>query len=158
MSLGAGDPFPSLHAYSAKDQKTTQVAKFGAAPQFSPDGKWVAYIEQPIRQVVVQPFPGPGGHIQISNVTGSAQPRWSHDGKKIFFVQPDRKLMTVAFDSVNHSASPPQVFAKTRMVATMFGWFQYAVAPDGRLLVNSLPADNSSTLTLVNNWIAELKH
>jgi Tol biopolymer transport system component len=158
MSIAAGNPFPSLYVYSPKDQKTTQVAKFGAEAQFSPDGKWVAYIEQPIRQIVVQPFPGPGGHIQISNVVGSAQPRWSHDGRKIFFVQPDRKVMTVAFDPANHSASPPQVFAKTRIAITIFGWFQYAVASDGRLLVNSLLTDNSSPLTLVNNWTAELKH
>jgi len=156
MSVGAG-PFPSLYVYSPTDHTTTQVAKFGAVPQFSPDGKWIAYVEQPIRQIVVQPFPGPGGHIQISNVAGSVQPRWSHDGRKLFFVQPDRKMMVVAFDPASHSASAPQVFAKTRIAVTIFGWFQYAVASDGRLLVNSLPADNSSPLTLVNNWTAELK-
>jgi hypothetical protein len=39
----------------------------------------------------------------------------------------------------------------------MFGWFQFDVALDGRLLVNSLPADNASPLTLVTNWTAELK-
>jgi len=155
MSVGAG-PFPSLFVYSPQDQKTTLVAKLGAEPQFSPDGKWIAYIEAPSRQIVVQPFPGPGGHIPISNANGSAEPRWSPDGKKIFFIQPDRKLMVVAFDPTNHSASPPQLFAKTRIVVTMFGWFQYAVAPDGRLLVNSLPADNSSPLTLLTNWPAEL--
>jgi eukaryotic-like serine/threonine-protein kinase len=156
MSIGGEGPFPSLYVYSPMDQKSTQVAKFGAEPQFSPDGKWIAYIAQP-RQIVVQPFPGPGAHIQISNATGSSQPRWSRDGRKIFFVQPDRKLMVVAFDPAKHSASPPQVFAETRIAVTLFGWFQYDVASDGRLLVNSLPADNSSPLTLVNNWTAELK-
>jgi hypothetical protein len=65
--------------------------------------------------------------------------------------------MVAAFDPANHSASPPQVFARTRIVVTQFGWFQYAVAADGRLLVNSLPADNSSPLTLLTNWTAELK-
>ena len=65
--------------------------------------------------------------------------------------------MVVAFDPAKHSASPPQVFAQTRVAVTMFGWFQYGVSPDGRLLVNSLPANNSSPLTLLSNWTAELK-
>jgi serine/threonine protein kinase len=157
MSIGGGGPFGSLYVYSPMDQKSTQVVKFGAEPQFSPDGKWIAYIVLPMRQIVVQPFPGPGARIQISNVTGSSQPRWSRDGRKIFFVQPDRKVMVVAFDPAKHSASPPQVFAKTRIAVTLFGWFQYDVASDGRLLVNSLPANNSSPLTLVTNWTTELK-
>ena len=154
MSIGGGAPFPGL--YSLKDQEATQVAKFGAEAQLSPDGKWIAYVERPTAQIVVQPFPGPGVHIQISQAVGSTQPRWSHNGR-IFFVQPDRKIMVVAFDPANHSASPPQIFARTRIVTTVFGWFQYAVASDDRLLVNSLPADNSSPLTIVTNWTAELK-
>ena len=64
--------------------------------------------------------------------------------------------MVVAFDPAKQAAGPPQVFAETRIVVTMFGWFQYDVAADGRLLVNSLPAESSSPLTLINNWTAEL--
>jgi serine/threonine protein kinase len=157
MSVGGGGGFPGLYVYSPSDQQSTQVVKFGAEPQFSPDGKWIAYILIPMRQILVQPFPGPGAHTQISNVTGSSQPRWSRDGRKIFYVQPDRKVMVVAFDPAKNSASPPQAFAQTRITVTTFGWFQYDVAPDGRLLVNSLPANNSSPLTLVTNWAAELK-
>lgn len=158
MKLGEGGPFPSLDFYSPVDQKSKQFARFGAEPQFSPDGKWIAYVGVPMREVLVQPFPGPGAHIQISNVPGSSQPRWSHDGKKIFFVQPDRKLMVVAFDPAKKSASTPQILAQTRIAVTSFGWFQYAVSPDGRLLVNSLPANNSSPLTLVAGWDTLLRH
>ena len=158
MSFGGGGPFPSLDVYSPRDQKSTQFVKMGAEPQFSPDGKWIAYIAMPMRQILVQPFPGPGAHIQISNGPNSSQPRWTRDGKKIFFVQADRKLMFVAFDSAKNSASPPQMFAQTRIAVTGFGWFQYGVAPDGRLLVNSLPANTSSPLTLVTGWDALLPH
>jgi eukaryotic-like serine/threonine-protein kinase len=146
-------PFPSLEVFSLVDHKSTHFAKFGAEPQFSPDGNWVAYVEIPTRQIVVQPFPGPGARVQISKVSGSTQPRWSRDGRKIFFVQPDRELMVVAFDPARDSAGPPQVFTQTRLAVTLFGWFQYAVSPDGRLLVNSLPA-NSAPLTLLSDWEA----
>jgi eukaryotic-like serine/threonine-protein kinase len=156
MSIEAGGPFPTLEVYSLLDHKSTQLAKFGAEPRFSPDGKWVAYIELPTRQIVLQRFPGPGARIHISNTSGASQPRWSHDGRKVFFVQPDRKLMVVAFDPAKASAGPPQVFAQTRIVVTSFGWFQYAVSPDGRLLVNSLPANSSAPLTLLSGWEAML--
>jgi hypothetical protein len=105
----------------------------------------------------VQPFPGPGAHLQISNAAGSSQPRWSHDGGKIFYVQPDRKLMVVAFDAAKNTVSQPQFVAQTRIEVTMFGWFQYDVSYDGRFLVNSLPASNSSPLTLVTGWDALLR-
>ena len=75
--------------------------------------------------------------MQISNMSGWSQPRWNRDGRKVFFVQPDRKLMMVAFDPATDSVGPPQVFAQTYVAVTAFGWFQYAVSPDGRLLVNS---------------------
>jgi eukaryotic-like serine/threonine-protein kinase len=156
MSVGAGGPFPSLEVYSPVDGKSKQFARYGAEPQFSPDGKWVAYIGMPARQIAVQPFPGPGPHIQISGF--GSEPRWSHDGKRIFFLQPDRKVMVVDFDPIMKSASAPRVFTQTRIVATSFGWFQYAVAPDGRLLVNSLSANNSSPLTLVAGWETLLGH
>jgi eukaryotic-like serine/threonine-protein kinase len=156
MSLGGG-PFPSLEVFSPSQNKGTTLMQSGAEAQFSPDGKWVAYVGMPSRQIIVQPFPGPGAHIQISETPESSQPRWSRDGKKIFFVQPDRKLMVVRFDPSKGSAGPPEEFAQTRIAVTIFGWFQYAVAGDGRLLVNSLPANNSSPLTLIVNWDAKSK-
>jgi eukaryotic-like serine/threonine-protein kinase len=142
---------PSLKIYSAKDQKVTPFAARGAEAQFSPDGRWMVYTG-----ISVQPFPGPGPRTQISNVT-SSQPRWSHDGKQIFYVQPDRKLMAVSFDSRSGTAGVPRVLFQTRIVAPNYDWFQYSVAPDGRFLINSLPTDRPSPLTQVANWPALLK-
>jgi eukaryotic-like serine/threonine-protein kinase len=153
MSLGGG-AYPSLEVFSPANQKSTTLVKAGAEPQFSPDGKWVAYIGVPMRQIIVQRYPGPGAHIQISAVAGSAQPRWSRDGKQIYFIQPDRKLMAVSFDAAKESASPPEQIVQTRVTTTAFGGHHYGVAPDGRLLVDSLPANNSSPLTLIVNWEA----
>ena len=71
----------SLKVYPAADK---QAAPFGlgAEARFSPDGKWIAYIAG-IAGIVVQPFPGPGGRIEISSGSG-AQPVWARDGRKIF--------------------------------------------------------------------------
>jgi eukaryotic-like serine/threonine-protein kinase len=158
MNLGGGGPYPSLDIYSFQDKKSTQFVRFGAEAQFSPDAKWVAYIGIPARQIIVQAFPGPGAHIQISNMPGSTQPRWSYDGKKIFYIQPDRKLMVADFDAVKRSSGTPRLVMQTRIAVTTFGWFQYAIAPDGRFLINSLPAGDSSPLTLVSGWPALIEH
>jgi serine/threonine protein kinase len=156
MSIGTGNSLPSLEVYF--DHKSTEFATAGAEAQFSPDGKWVAYVTLPIRQVVVQRFPGLGTRVPISSLSPSTQPRWSRDGRNIYFVQPDRKIMVVAFDAAKGTAGPPQVFAQTRIAVTVFGWFQYAVSPDNRLLVDSLPANNSAPLTLLSGWDTDLDH
>ena len=64
--------------------------------QFSPDGKWIAYQsnESGRFEIYVQPFPGPGGKFQIS-ADGGAQPRWNKNGKEIFYVSLDSKMMAV---------------------------------------------------------------
>lgn len=157
MVIARGSPFPELDTYSSRDQSTTLLSKVGAEPQFSPDGKWIAYVGLPMREIVVQPFPGSGAHIQISNTGNSTQPRWSRDGKQVFYIDPHRKLIGVSFDEKTGTASAPRVVAQTRVVATSFAWFQYDVAPDGRFLVNSLPASNSAPLTLETGWDASLQ-
>jgi serine/threonine protein kinase/Tol biopolymer transport system component len=144
---------PRLDVYSASDQRVREFA-VGAEGQFSPDGKWIAYTGPD--GILVQPFPGPGGRLQISGGPG-AQPRWSHDGRQIFYISPDRKLMAVGFDPQKGSASAPRVVFQTRIVAPNFATFQYDVAPDGRFLINSFPSGTSSPLTLITGWTARLK-
>jgi Tol biopolymer transport system component len=57
-----------------------------AQARVSPDGKWVAYVTDAsgASQVVVQPFPGLGGQVQVS-VLGGSEPVWSRDGRRIFY-------------------------------------------------------------------------
>jgi serine/threonine protein kinase len=152
MSFAPGEALPTLKVFSNSDRKVTPIAELGAEAQFSPDGRWIAFLRLSSREVVVQSFPRPGARIQISNAVGSSQPRWSRDGKQIFYLQSDRKLMSVDFDPEKGSASPPRLITQTRIVATNFVLFQYAISPDGRFLVNSLPTSNSSPLTLITRW------
>jgi Tol biopolymer transport system component len=159
------NPFAPFGVYSAArrqriDDASSRLGGLGGEAQFSPDGKWFAYKTlgggQVGGDVFVRPFPGPGARIQVSNA-GGGQPRWSHDGTRIFYIQPDKKLMEARFDTRTGSAAAPRVLFQTRIVAANFVLFQYDVSPDGRFLINSLPANSPSPLTLITGWTAALK-
>jgi len=152
MNLSQEHPLPFLAIYSPGTHQVTPFVEQAVEAKFSPDGKWIAYSGAGI---FVQSFPGPGARIQISN--SGAQPRWARDGKQVFYIQRDRKLMAVSFDPQTGSASVPRVLFQTRIVAPNLAGWQYDVAPDGRFLINSLPSGNSSPLTLLTNWIALLQ-
>ena len=104
--------------------------------------------------MVIRPTGG-GGRIQISNGT-AGQPRWRADGKEIFYIAPDKKLMAVALATNNGTLEPgpPKPLFQTRIVRASFVLFQYDVTADGqRFLINSLPRDDSAApLTLLTNW------
>ena len=152
MTVSDQYPFPSLAVYSPSDHKIELFAAEGVEAKFSPDGKWVVYVG-PGRGILVEPFPGPGRRIQVS--TGAAaQPRWSQDGRQIFFIQPDRKLTAVGFDPRAGAAGAPRVLFQTRIAAERIANWQYDVSPDGRLLINSLPSNAASPLTLITGWDA----
>jgi serine/threonine protein kinase len=133
--------------------------------QFSPDGKWIAYASNELGrfEIYVQPFPGPGGKFQISS-SGGAQPRWNKNGKEIFFVSLDSKLMAVPVklspdgQSLEHG-TPAALFPVRIPGGPVPGALkqQYAVSSDGqRFLVNLvLDEDAASPITLILNWHPE---
>jgi eukaryotic-like serine/threonine-protein kinase len=122
--------------------------------QFSPDGRWVAYQtdESGRPEVIVQSFPDPTTRRQVSR-DGGTQPRWSRDGKELFFVSLDSRLMAtklaIAAGSVEPATATPLFPVRLSGVPK----HQYSVAADGRFLVNEVVEDSaSSLLTLVLNW------
>ena len=132
-----------------------------ANAQFSPDVRWLAYQsdESGQNEINVQPFPGPDGKWQVSNA-GGTQPRWNRNGKELFYIAADGKLMSVAIETTGASQSfkastPVELFA-TRIVqvppATQR--HQYAVSPDGQRFLINVPAENAavSPITMVLNW------
>jgi len=138
--------------------------------QFSPpDGRWVAYVSNAtgIDEVYIQAFPGPGSKWQVST-NGGVDPRWGRDGRELFYVAPDGKLMAVAIhvdaDGRALNLGPPVALFPTRLatgpnVTTGFiSTPQYAVAPDGRFLMNVTADDNVvSPISVVLNWATGLK-
>jgi Tol biopolymer transport system component len=122
--------------------------------QFSPDGRWVAYQtnESGRSQVVIQSFPDPAIRRQVST-DGATQPRWSHDGRELYFIGLDDRLMATPVDLSATSVEPgrPVALFQTRLSAVPR--HQYSVGPDGRFLLNEVVEDTaSSLLTVLLNW------
>jgi hypothetical protein len=102
-------------------------------------------------ELFVAKFPGPGGRIQISN-HGGAQARWRADGKELYYIAMDKKLMAVSIDATNGTlkAGVPHALFQTRIIAPRIVLFQYAVSADGkRFLINSLPSTGTGPVTVL---------
>jgi Tol biopolymer transport system component/predicted Ser/Thr protein kinase len=139
--------------------------------QISPDGRWLAYTTNESGgryDVYVVPFApdtatAPAGKWQISTA-GGTQPRWRADGKEIFYMTPDRKLMAaeVKASGPNFDHSAPQVLFDSHaddLAANPTMW-SYAVSADGkRFLISVTPgaAAEAPPLTVVVNWLAAVK-
>jgi len=135
--------------------------------QFSPDGKWLAYSsdESGRYEIYVRGFSAavsaPGGKWQVSTA-GGQQPRWRGDGKELFYIAPDRKLMAVSTDTTGGSfrAGSPQALFETRLpLSTALSSFLYDATADGRrfLMADQMGDAAPSPMTVVINWPAQAR-
>ncbi|MDE3217057.1 MAG: PD40 domain-containing protein, partial [Gemmatimonadota bacterium] len=107
-----------------------------AQARVSPDGNWVAYVTDAsgTSQVVVQPFPGPGGVVQVS-VGGGTEPVWSRDGHRLFYR--DGRYVVAATVSTTGAFA---VTGRTNVVPDTYVFAtaphaNYDVSPDGKRLL-----------------------
>jgi eukaryotic-like serine/threonine-protein kinase len=130
--------------------------------QFSPDGKWIAYTsnESGARQVYVRSFPTSSDKLQVSTA-GGAQPQWRRDGRELFYVSPDRKLMAVEVkgDGSTFEAGVPKSLFEPRIPGPGAFRNSYAVTADGQrfLVITVLEEMTPQPITVVMNWTADLK-
>ena len=123
---------------------------------FSPDGRWIAYDsdESGKLEVYIRPFPGPGGKWQVSTAGGS-RARWRRDGKELFYLSNDDKIMsteiTLGSSTVDIGLVKPLFHFRPFSGG---GREVYDVTGDGqRFLVVSLGSlEISSPVTIVVNW------
>jgi hypothetical protein len=132
--------------------------KFDA--NFSQDMKWIAYTsdESGQPQVYVQPFPGPGGKYQVSSA-GGTNPRWRRDGKELFYISADRKLLAVEVKAGStFAAGATKPLFDTHVKEFLPTVSNYAVSRDGRrFLTNDFAETSAPPITVVLNWTADLK-
>jgi eukaryotic-like serine/threonine-protein kinase len=144
---GSRKPFPVSELPNADERLA----------EFSPDGKWVAFEsnETGRYEVYVQAFPKPGAKTVVSTA-GGRQARWSPDGKELFYVAPDARLMSVSMrlradNQQVEAASPVALFlAKVSGVTTGGSGMEYDVSRDGRFLMNTL-VEQTTPMTLILN-------
>ena len=161
------DPKAGRHLWvlpmTGNDRKPMQVAKTPFDElngQFSPDGRWVAYeaSESGRFEIVVQPFPMASGKCQVST-GGGTQPRWRADGKELYFIAPDGKLMAAsvtASGATFAAGTPVPLFSASPVPGAGTNKQEYMVSRDGRFLINQ-PVESFTTtpITLILNWKAK---
>ncbi len=143
-----------LDLATGKEQSYVSGPADESQGQFSPDGNWVAYTstESGRPEVYVQPFPATGAKWQVSTA-GGEQPRWRRDGKELFYLAPDRTLMSVpirvlgAFDE----NSPQPLFATNIPFGDINVSQAYDVTADGErfLIAAPDPLSPQSPITVV---------
>jgi len=131
-------------------------------PQFSPDGRWLAYASDETGrfEVYVRPFPGVNdGKWQISS-GGGTQPRWRADGREMFYIDLDRRITSVPVRSqgTDFEAGQPQPLFVADVPFSLLVRHQFAVSRDGqRILANVLAEEDTRSIELLIHWDALLK-
>jgi eukaryotic-like serine/threonine-protein kinase len=145
-----GDPREIAVAQSPSDE---------TEGQFSPDGKWIAFVsnESGRPDVFVQSFPEGRGRTQVSTA-GGTQIRWSGDGQEIFYVAPDGMMTgaSLTFGDATVKVKLPVPLFQTHLATgtNVLGLKpQYAVARDGRFLLNTAIESASEPIVVMVNWM-----
>ncbi len=135
-----------------------------AQSKISPDGRFIAYTtnDTGMYQIVVQSFPDPtGGKWQITS-QGGIEPKWRRDGRELYYLALDGKLMAVSIkgEKTIEAGTPvalfdtPLTFQRGQLPRT----HRYDVAPDGRFLL-AVPKATAAAppIVAVMNWTAGLE-
>ena len=133
-------------------------------PTVSPDGRWLAYQsdETGTVEVYVRPFPDTKVTKRQVSVTGGALPRWSHDGRELFYID-IRTAQLVSVPLIPGTAFttgvPKPVFS-TELFSPVSG-APYDVSQDGKRFLFSRQVGNEvarpAEVVLVQNFFEELK-
>jgi eukaryotic-like serine/threonine-protein kinase len=160
---GAGDIL-AAHPAGGDTPVPVAVSPFTELePALSPDGRWLAYAsnESGVNEVYVRPFPdAQGGRWQISNGGGS-EPRWSHDGHELFYLDGDSRMNAAqvrsgaAFTTAGHTT----LFDASRFVIAGFHQ-SYDVTPDGRSFIFIAPrqagSQNVPQIVWADDWFSDV--
>jgi len=130
--------------------------------QFSPDGRWVAYVsmESGSPEVFVRPFPSGPGRWKISDGSAS-EPRWRHDGKEIYYVTtgklPNMRVVAVPVKATSPGSfaigTPQPLFEESLSSwVTVLNLWTYVPSPDGQRFLVLVKPDVPETIHVLTNW------
>jgi len=131
--------------------------------QFSPDGRWVAYAsnETGSMEIYVSAFPTANGKWQVSSA-GGQEPRWRQDGKELFYLSAEGKMMAVKVKTgASFEADSPVALFQThrRQPVSAQDFFSYDVSGDGQrfLIATRVDEANAAPLSVLLNWASEME-
>jgi eukaryotic-like serine/threonine-protein kinase len=160
-SLESGWDIWSVPLTGGQPSAVLQTASDEGSAQLSPDGKWMAYSGNASGEfeVYLRPFPGPGQSLQVS-AKGGTQLRWGPDGRELYYVATDSKLMAVSVGTAREGQPPPlgtpvALFApSTGRVLSPTPNADFFPSSDGqRFLVSTVVQDaGKAPLRVILNW------
>ncbi len=147
---------PALTSLTESDVLETRA-------DLSPDGNWIAYssTRSGRNEIYVERFPDLGAR-QLISTDGGRQPRWSPDGRELFYLTDDAsRVMVVPIEAgIQLSVGIPDTVIEG-LFWDFRGRSSYDVAPDGRLVIIRRGAEEtvgaSPGITVAINWFEELK-
>jgi Tol biopolymer transport system component len=150
-------PGPGAEAGGRKPRPFLQTPYSEFGGEFSPDGRWIAYVssESQRAEVFVRPAGAGGAKWQVSTDGGQA-PRWARDGHELFYRNGER-LMAVALEpGSTFRAGAPRLLFQHRSLSS------YGVSPDAKrflMLQSGLAPDGaaSAQVHLVFEWFEDLR-
>ncbi len=133
--------------------------------EISPNGKWLAYVsdEGGTYELYVQSLTAEGGlgndRKRVSS-DGAEKMAWSKDGRQIFYIQRDGKMVSVEVkaDGPTFEHGSPKALFETRTMFQYGGGDNFDVTPDGKFLLGTLVGEPTAPApTVILNWPELLK-
>ncbi|MFO0963691.1 MAG: protein kinase [Phycisphaerales bacterium] len=132
-------------------------------PTLSPDGTLLAYVsdESGRPEVSLGPIDRGGADIQVS-ANGGISPRFSRDGKTVFFLDLAGNMVSAAVEMADGApsvAAPRKLFDAAKLsIQTGAGRGGFSILPDGSFLMIERPAWDRQppVIHVILNWAKEL--
>ena len=131
------------------------------SPEFSPDGKLLAYRSDEIDEtykLFIRPFPINDLKVQLS-IDDGFFPQWSADGKEIYYQSYSEIIAAKIQRGKELKVLSRRTVYKTELAYYEFFMPDFSVAPDGRILVlkNIIDKSKPVKVNVIVNWFTELK-
>jgi Tol biopolymer transport system component len=160
-SVGEAGSNTQLWLLSVKDRRTSLFREHARSAKFSRDGKWILYsTDASVRNdVYIEAFPEGGKKHQVSPARGN-HPRWGKSGE-VIFKDDSNRLESVLLRESGQDLIPQtaRVIFDRQVQSIADSRSHYDVSSDGQRFLIRQPAAgaDSSTLTVIVNWLAALR-